>query len=280
MLKSFTTLLMLLTFTLVALADEQEIVPINPLKVASKHYIFEERAPLFSEPSVDSASCGTALIGQQVEIIKRVDKIEVFNKVKAYWYRVKIDKSICYIWGGMLSTLAIKADFDRDGRDELLLSRTMGEGDLDNMWISYDHNPRLCRVGELITTTPFSEELPYSTGFDLFADKGFEPEVPLLEVYRFMADGGGSVYWSDLYYWSEGAFQLITTTKDTTSLSYQDRVSYIFPSNKKKGKSNTLRLERRFSKYDSSISFYMLRNIFESWNKEYLWDGKSFKEIK
>lgn len=245
----------------------------------STHYIYEERVNVRDAPSLKSKKVGLALIGEPIKIIEKLDKIEELYGLKAHWYKVKWKGKTCYIWGGLISNIDVKADFDRDGKDEILMSRATGSPyHPDEYMVQYDHNIRLCRQGELISDTPFQGEVRKDSTFKVVEKKGFQPEVPLLNIYWAFGDGPGGARENNIYYWLDGQFKLLVKSNDSMLFYNTDEVFYIYPSDKDKGgKENILRLERRVTEYESEMGDKLIKDNLLEWVKEFRWDGKRFK---
>lgn len=246
----------------------------------STHYIYEERVNVRSAPDLKSEKVGLALIGEPVKILKKMNKTEELYGLKAHWYKVEWKGKTCYIWGGLISNIDIKGDFDRDGREEILMSLATGSDWYpDEYMVQYSHNLRFCRVGQFITNTPFQGEILKDSRFNVIKNRGFTPDVPLLEIHWAFGDGPGGVRNSQLFYWVNGRFELLTGRSSSQFFNDSNDENCIYP-NDKRGKRNTLIVEKRVTEYESEESDVLVKDNVLEWTKEFLWDGKLFKEVK
>lgn len=273
--------LLLLSSLLIA---EDDLSAVIFLYDNSTNYIFEERVNVRSAPDLKSKKVGLALIGEEVKVIEKLDKTEELYGLKAPWYRVKWKGKECYIWGGLISNFAVKADFDRDGRDEILMSRATGAADYPNSFFNlHVHNLRLCRPGKLINNRPFDKAVMKCSELQLVENRGFTPELKLLQFYCGIGDGPGFYHNRDLYYYVEERFELLVKSKQEGHFDDRDFENIIYPIDEG-GKENTIRVEKRITKKEivwSGQDYNHLKEDFEldnhlEWAKEYHWDGKRF----
>lgn len=283
--KIFITLFSI--FFIPALFSQQS-VPLIFLDEGSTHYIFEKRVNVRNAPSLKAEKVGLALMGEPVKIVRRTEKVETLYDLEAPWYEVEWKGKSGFIWGGLISSLDLKGDFDRDGRDEILMSRAWGDGYADQYSPNFEHYDfRLCREGELITAEPFNKVVLASSQFAKVEKKGFSPEIIIVQLWWAILDGGGGAGYGELYYWSEGKFRFIERLDATLSLNDRDEIITVYPADEN-GKENILRLERRITRCKVKNSYegyeyyddeYELKDHLEE-VREFLWDGKRFRKIK
>lgn len=264
------TFIIVMTFlsTFILLADEDKSI----------RYIYEERVNLRSSPDLTSSKVGVAVIGEEIKILRKHSKTEELYGLKAHWFKVEWKGKECYIWGGLFGKLEVKADFDRDGKDELLLSfsRTVIDkyNNIEDSYLSL----RLCRTGLLISDLDFGKIEPHYIKITVIQNKGFNPEIPLLKLYSNF-QGMGGINRSRLYYWDIDRFKLLTIIEDEYYLSGSKVFKRVFPSDKG-GKKNTLRLEGRLTEFEDIESDVLLKDDELVEVKEYLWNGKDFIALK
>lgn len=267
-----------LAASLLSAEEEKKVLPIMPLYPKKVYYIFEERVNVRATPNLKAKVLGVALIGEPVEIVTRIDKSEVLYDIEANWYKVRWRGRFCYIWGGLLSTYHAQADFDGDGRDEILMSRSL-EVATTPVSIHTKDEFRLCRKENLISSEPFRGESPQFSDFSIFNDKGFKPEVTLLELTYIVGDGpvaGGATY---LFYWSKDRF--IKISEDEFEYVQQDARynKYYFPSDEG-GKANTLRIEHRVREATYKGDELHIKSDELASVKELFWDGEHFTPLE
>ena len=61
------------------------------------------------------------VFGDTVIIIEKTNIKEEIYDIKAYWYEIEWKNKTGYIWGGLVSTMQEVADFNLDGKKEILL---------------------------------------------------------------------------------------------------------------------------------------------------------------
>ena len=66
-------------------------------------YLFGDNVRLRAEPSSESETIRLLKIGQKIEIIERTNFSSNFNGITSPWYKVKYEKEIGYILGGLIS---------------------------------------------------------------------------------------------------------------------------------------------------------------------------------
>lgn len=264
--------------SLLSAEEEKKVLPIMPLSPKKVYYIFEERVNVRATPNLKAKVLGVALIGEPVEIVTRIDKSEVLYDIEANWYKVRWRGRFCYIWGGLLSTYHAQADFDGDGRDEILMSRSL-EVATSPVSIHTKDELRLCRKGELISSEPFAGTTPSFYIINAISGKGFRPEIALVELRGGYGDGavaGGATY---LFYWSKDRF--IKISEDEFEYVQQDARynKYYFPSDEG-GKANILRIEHRVREATYKDNELHIKSDEVESIKEFLWDGEHFTPVE
>lgn len=280
----FYLLLFLITFPVFA----DEAMPVLLLHEGSIHYIFEARVNVREKASLSSKKVGLALMGERVKIVKKMEKREELYGLIAPWYEVEWQGKRGFIWGGLLSSVDVSADFDGDGQEEVLMSRALGDSYADRYCPDFMHGEiRLSRGGRLISDRPFEGSILRSSQFFKIEKKGFSPEVTLLALRWLVMDAVGGVGHREIYYLRGDKFQLLDRSTATLEHEDRDEVVVIYPVDKN-GKTNILRLERRVTEHEVENSYegynynydVKVRDNELVWAKEFLWNGKDFTELK
>jgi len=249
------------------------------LEEGSDHYIFEKKVNIRSKPSIKSDIIGGAVIGEPITIIMKTDKKEEIYNMKAYWYHIKWNNKTGYIWGGLISSMEVEADFNNDGKKELLLSlcKTKHEIYAGEYMASYTHQLKLCRKGELIKDNPFNMKVLDSSSIKLIESSGLTPDIPLIDFTYSFGDGPGYTTTTEIFYFKNNIFELAfeySSGGSFLSEIIESKVQYP----KDHGIKNTIIIEIHKTLYDEETE-EKIDEFIENTIK-YKWDGKSFKQVK
>jgi hypothetical protein len=179
----------------------------------SIHYVFDEKANMRERPDIESKVVKQAVIGERI-LNRTMEESEIDNVI-ACWYEVDCESITGFMWGGFFSSEEIVADFNNDGKDEILMSRlrSIGQSELGDYKVFCLQEFVLCQKGKLLSKKPFIDKSikPTSTpdGFTVYDDLGFKPNVVLLGLSYGIGDAGGYGSTTRLYYLKGNVFQFI-----------------------------------------------------------------------
>lgn len=248
------------------------------LKENSEHYIFEKKVNIRSNPSVKSKVIGLAVFGDPVIILEKTNIKEKLYDINAYWYRVEWKGKTGYIWGGLVSTMEGIADFDLDGKKDILLSRCTSDKEVyaDDYMAKYAHNLRLFENKEMITEKLFNAKILESSVINILESNGFSPEVVFVEFSFSFGDDAFFTQEASLFFYKEKKFYYICNYSKQQE-PYKFRESNItFPKENKLA--NTIVIENLEATYDSKNG-----NLKEKLLKSkiyYKWSKGRFRKIK
>ena len=189
--------------------DKYKIVLL--LKENTEHYIFEKRVNIRSKPSTNSKAIGLAVFGDPVVILEKTNIKEEIYGIKAYWYKVDWKGKTGYIWGGLISSMEATADFNLDGKKDILLSRCTSDKEVhaDDYMIKFTHNLRLFINGEMISEKLFNSKIIESSTINILESYGFSPEVTFVEFSFTFGDDAFFTQNVSLFYYKEKKFYYI-----------------------------------------------------------------------
>jgi hypothetical protein len=252
------------------------------LEEGSTHYIYEKTVNIRSKPSLESDIIGRAIIGEEVKIIKKIDKKEDFDNMLANWYKIKWKNKQGYIWGGFISTLEVKDDFNRDGKEELVLSLCIAyEGFPGEYWSEFENIIKVCRKGELISENPFNIIVMDSSSLSIINSEGFSPSIPILQLQSGFGDFPGRVIETQLFYWDNDKFLLIEHFQSSYYYNNSNEIIPIFPSDKR-GEKNIIKMERKIVEYEFIEDTYQVGDLIKDSSqivRKYKWNGNTFNKI-
>lgn len=272
-------ILIFLVFILsVNLFSQNKYKKVLLLKENSDHYIFEKKVNIRSKPSTKSESIDLVSIGEPVTILEKTKIKEVLYNIEAYWYKVKCNNKTGYIWGGLISTMEGISDFDKDGKKELLLSRCTSDKEcyFDDHMAKFSHNLLLCRKGELINEKPFSSKILESSTFLIFENRGFSPEVVLIEFLYVYGDDTVFKEKIDLFYYFNGKFYFICNSFKLQNPDKYAESNITLPKENKLN--NTILLENLEAIFDPKSGNLIKKTLISKIH--YTWNGTKFKKAK
>lgn len=260
------------------------IYPMDKYKIAlllkenSEHYIFEKKVNIRTKPSVKSKVIDLAVFGDPVIILEKTKiKEEIYNII-AYWYKVEWKSKIGYIWGGLISTMEAIADFNLDGKKEILVSRCTSDKEVyaDDYMAKFAHNLRLYKNGEMITDKLFNSKILESSTINILESYGFSPEVTFVEFSFAFGDDAFFTQNVSLYYYKKDKFYYICSYSKQQKPNNFRESNITFPKENKI--KNTIVIENLEATYDPKNG-----NLKEKLLKSkiyYKWIKGRFKKIK
>ncbi len=248
------------------------------LKENSEHYIFEKRVNIRSKPSIKSDVIGLAVIGDQVIILEKTNIKEEIYDITAYWYKIKCNDKTGYIWGGLISTMEEQADFDQDGKKELLMSRCTSNSETytDGYMAKYSHNFRLYKDKKIIDEKLFNAKIIESSNIHVLDSFSFSPKVTFVEFrFAFGDDGVFSENVELFYYSNEKFYYICSYSKYREPYKYTES-NITFPKENKL--KNTIVIENLEATYDpknGNLKTKLLKSKIY-----YLWSNGKFRKTK
>ena len=173
--------------------DNQRIVSsYYEFEEGSTEYLYGNNVVFRSEPSASSESMDTLSIGQEIQILQKMDKTAQINGLDWNWYKVKIGRKTGYISGGLIA-------LDRVVYDDVVYLVTMAGIDRssgDYEYTEYRVRTRVIRAdGEY-----YGHESKLNTNafyLEAFGSKGVKGVDNMLRINLFAeACGvdGGEIY--------------------------------------------------------------------------------------
>jgi hypothetical protein len=241
------------------------------LKENSEHYIFEKKVNIRTKPSVKSKVLALAVFGDPIIILERTKIKQEIYDIKAYWYQIEWKGKIGYIWGGLVSTMQETADFNKDGKNEILLSRCVSDKEVyaDDYMSKFSHNLRLFKDGKMIDQKLFNNKILTSSSIQILESYGFSPEVTFVEfLFNFGDDAfftqNGSLY----YYKGEKFYYICSYSKQQDPNKFKES-NITFPKeNKIKNTIVIENLEATFDPKNGNLKEKLLKSkIYYKWSK-------------
>ena len=249
------------------------------LKNYSTHYIFENKVNIRTAPNLNSDIIIQVQIGDLVKIIERSEIRQELYGLMAYWYKIKYTDKIGYLWGGFISTIEIKADFDNNGKDEILISRctTNGEYNYDEYMVKkYYHDYKLCRKGELLSDNPFiNEPIGLNSSFYLLKNLDFNPVIVLLNISQDFNDGENNSFKNEIYYLKNNIFCLLYKYEENVTPNEENIFEIKYPKDSKIN--NVMVIIKRKIKYDMKTFEVLSNNVLD--RIELIWNGIDFNRL-
>jgi|GEM_PF-2902573 len=245
------------------------------------HYVFENKVNIRAEANQNSKVLAQAVIGDKIKIIQKTDIKQKLYGLNAYWYKIEFNKITGYLWGGLISTIEIEADFNNDNKNEILMSRALTHGDYyySEYMVDYKHSYKLCTNGLLISDDPFEKKpVESNSTFNVLKDLGFKPDIILLNINWSFGDGPAGSSQNELYYLLDDKFILVYEYENYVNPGEDVIFEILYPKDNKKN--NIIEIYKKTKKYGGD--FPDMEVISE--NKDLIatleWKNQKFKYLK
>lgn len=263
--KKIILLLIVLFSRFYSIAAETNIYAVllqaGPSDDVNTHRVFDNKVNIRTEPNITSKILCQASMGELVTIINRTDVKETIYDINAYWYYIEYNSVKGYLWGGLISTLEIEADFDGNKTYEILMARLTSDHEcsIGDYMAKFQYNFKLCTIGKIITEKPFGVNNVYKP-LSLFKieDVGFRPNIALLELSSSFGDGGTSSYSNDVFYLKNNEFtslcriyEYTRTDPESGKILDSEKCEIQFPINTKRD--NTIFVNTTILKDDGKL---------------------------
>ena len=82
------------------------------------HYMLEGGVRIRSEPNLQGSIIGRLELHEKIEILENAENEQQIGNVWAYWYKIRHNDLVGYIWGGYTSVETLVVDIDGNGQDD------------------------------------------------------------------------------------------------------------------------------------------------------------------
>ena len=99
----------------------QDILPyiLNP----GFYRIIDYPINIRSEPGLHGNIIGKLSLHDEIEVIENTNKMDYFENYSDYWYKIKINNIVGYIWGGYIAVNYFETDLDKNGQKDIIYIR-------------------------------------------------------------------------------------------------------------------------------------------------------------
>lgn len=250
------------------------------LERGSEHYIIDDKVNVREKPSLSGGKIDQLNAGKKVTVLKMADEwLNPEQDLYAPWYKIAYDGKEGYVCGLYLTHKEVLADFDDDGKEELLGCVTVSEyqfclasGAMES-FRNWDVGHVIIKDGAIerivLSREPkkaLSKGSSYAAGvLDLYSGR-----IPFIVVKQGFGDGGGSWTTEDYYYrvghgW-EKAFTL-------NNMDYECD----FTKREELSSSDKIYVRSVTRKWDSASEEYVVE---KTETRVYVWDGKTIRKWK
>ncbi len=237
------------------------------------YFIFESKVKIRDNSGLESNVLGMGSIGEQVEVIQKIEKEEEIYGFTANWYKIKWKNVTGFIWGGLLADNGFSEDFNNDGIKEILIYRAVGSFDfMGKKEVKF----KLCLEGIIINENLSYEITPiFGIGFGevkIHKNSGkFKPDVILIEIACGFGDGPGGSATRDFYFIKNNNMVQAFKFRNDYYLDDSTETEVVFSEN------NMVLLKTTEIKYDYKDD--MVRSQLKSkivTEKKFQWNGSAF----
>jgi hypothetical protein len=112
----FVTLFILMTCSIFS---QNNVFKFNP----GHYFILDYPINIRSQPNLQGEIIGRLYLNNRIEIIQATDKIDFIDNVYSYWYLIKYNEIVGYIFGGFIAVGRLVFDIDRNGIEDYIFFR-------------------------------------------------------------------------------------------------------------------------------------------------------------
>ena len=87
------------------------------------YYILDYSINFRSQPNLRGEIIGKLKLNDKIEILENTNIIQNIDDISAYWYKIKFNEIIGYIFGGYIAVNRIVIDIDQNGMDDYFYFR-------------------------------------------------------------------------------------------------------------------------------------------------------------
>jgi uncharacterized protein YgiM (DUF1202 family) len=150
-------------------------------------YIFGDKVNLRETPSTSGKIIDTAQMGDEVKVVSKSEEVLQINGLEDNWYKVFISGKTAYVWGGTLSKIVLKGDFNQNKQEELLLVGIVGTGkDKTDRLLELrliEDRKLISKVSLPTIETPDGPKFTYSLNLSQLDNKGFKPAPRIFSAH-------------------------------------------------------------------------------------------------
>ena len=88
-----------------------------------QYYILDYPINIRSQPNLNGEILGKLNLHDKIEVLEKTNNIQNINDVEAYWYKIKFNEVLGYIFGGYIAANKFIFDIDQNGVDDYLYFR-------------------------------------------------------------------------------------------------------------------------------------------------------------
>jgi len=130
-----------------------------------KYHVFQNGVKIMEKPAENSGIVAELKLHDEIQIIEYTDKEEKINDVWGYWYKIKHDNVVGYVFGGYIAAKTLITDIDKNGiKDYFYLRYSESRNIEPDKDISIYINDKKIDTSVLSTTERYLERRPYEWG--------------------------------------------------------------------------------------------------------------------
>jgi len=99
------------------------------------YYMLDYPVNIRSQPNLQGKIIGKLGLNDKIEILENAGNEQKIDNVWAYWYKIKFNNIIGYIWGGYIAVKTLIFDIDGNGIDDYFYYRY---SDLEHVFYGFD----------------------------------------------------------------------------------------------------------------------------------------------
>ncbi|GHT80137.1 hypothetical protein FACS1894130_10810 [Spirochaetia bacterium] len=79
------------------------------------YYMLDYPVNIRAEPGLKGNIIGKLGMNDKIEILENTEKLQIIENVLAFWYKIKFNNIVGYIWGGYIAEQTLIVDIDNNG---------------------------------------------------------------------------------------------------------------------------------------------------------------------
>jgi len=88
------------------------------------YYMLESSVNIRSQPNLQGEVIGRLRLHDRIEILSLAGNQQRINNVRAYWYQIRFNNIVGYIWGGYTAVETLIFDIDSNGQNDFFQYRS------------------------------------------------------------------------------------------------------------------------------------------------------------
>ena len=250
------------------------------LEPGSEHYIIDDKVNVREEPSLSGGKIDRLNAGKKITILEMEDEwLNPERDLYAPWYKIGYDGKSGYVCGLYITHKESIADFDDDGKEELLGCVTVSDhrfspvsGAMES-FKNWDVGHVIIKNGaveRIVLSKEPKKDLSKGSSYRAGVLDLYSGRIPFIVVKQGFGDGGGAWTTEDYYYrvgpgWGK-AFTL-------ESMDYECD----FTKREELSSAEKICIRSVTKNWDSASGEY---ETSKTETRVYSWDGKTIRESK